>query len=695
MPDDLLDEINKTFSDFSDAYRDIHAEGSTDMKYLANDPWPAREKQERIDAGRPMACLDFLNQYTNQVTNDLMINKRDVQVDPVGNGANDETAQVRGDLIRQIHYESKAGDAHQCAVENAVQRSYGVWGILTDYIDDESLEQKIIVRRLPNPSAVLWDPDCKESDFSDMKRAFVLDTIPRYQFKERFPEAEIKDFSDDHMTKYSRWIQDRTVQIAEYWKVVDQPRHLFVIDQIDQQTGKPMKVYRDELAEGAVIQDGMIVIPNQGTVKILGDRKTKKRVVTQYITNGVEILGTNPWPGSWIPLFPVVGKELLVDLGGGMKRIWMSLIRLARDAQMGVNFAATNQLEIAGMSPKTKWVMYEGQIEGHEEEWQNANRSPITALQVKPLLDATGNNVLPLPQRQDYEPPIGNLEILKTSFQKAGQSAVGMYNSSIGSHDTNVKSGVAIEKLDQQSDVGTFHFTAALDRALEHEGRCMDELLEVIYDTARDVGLRDSKGNHRVRRINEEASDDHGNPYHYKVGAEKHVVTISVGPAYESERAAAKAFASKLAEIPEVFAKIGFLLVRLQNLGPIGDEISALLTPPDYQPPDGQANPKMLQSQVRQMQQLMDEMKKRIDELEAEKQAKTVEFQGKKEIEEIRAQIEVYKTNLDAFTKQEKISSDENLAAMEKNLSAVIQREMAHLAASLAPKPEPVQQGAQ
>lgn len=690
---DFLKEIRDEFDSALDAMRYIREQGDIDMRFLANDGWDQSEKIARKEAGRPILSLDIVSQYTMQVTNSLLQNKRDVQVNPIGDGANDETARFTSNMIRQIHYESQADDAHMCAVENAVNRSYGAWGLKTEYSDSDSFEQKLVVRRFPNPNAVLWDLDCKQADFSDMRFAFVLDSVRRKTFKETWPKADVHNFTTEHMQMAPRWIQDDHIQIAEYWQVKEVPRKLLMLEVVDPATGKPQRIHEDELPDGARVSKdeggkNILILPSGNTINVLMKRPTTKRVVTQYITNGVEILEENPWAGSWIPIFPVIGKELYVDLGGGSRRIWLSLIRHARDAQMLFNYYKTCQAEVVGMAPKTKWVMYEGQIEGHEAEWQNANRNPITALQVKPTLDATGAQVLPLPQRQDYEPPIQNLEVGAQSAAKAVQSATAMYNSSIGNNDTNVKSGVAIEKLDRQSDVATFHFTAALDRALMHAGRCEDELIPIIYDTDRQVGVRDREGNYQVHRIN--AKDENGNPVpdSPQIKPVKHAVTMSVGPSLQSERESAAAFVDRISEVPGVFEKIGDLLVKLKNLGPIGEEIAARITPPEYANKDPQQVPQ-LQTALKQAQQMISELQGELQKLTLEKQAKVIETQGSLAIAQLKAEVDKYKSDLQALVAAEKITSDENLSFMQHQLTAVIQKEMAELEAKLNPKPEP------
>jgi hypothetical protein len=521
-----------------------------------------------------------------------------------------------------------------------VQRSFGVWGLLIEPVSFDSFEQRVVVRRIPNPESVYWDPDCKMADFSDMDFAYVLDSVKRSRFRSKWPQAHITDFTTEHLDMAPRWIQPDRVQIAEYWKRSELNREVFMVT--DPMTGQPVSRFADELPDTVQLRKDRIWTP-QGEIPILKDengslmrRKTKEPRVTQYITNGVEILDTTPWDGSWIPLFPVIGKELWVDLGDGPKRIWLSLIRLARDPQMLVNYYRTAEQETVGMTPKTKWVMYEGQIEGHEDEWESANRSPITALQVKATLDATGNNVLPLPQRQDYEPPIQALELGAVSAQRAIQSAMGMYNASVGDHDSRVKSGVAIGKLDAQSDVGTFHFRASFERAKAHEGRCMEELIRKHYNTPREVGARNREGIYRVARINQTYYDENGKEITLNIGDKRHVVTIGVGPSYQSERQRAEDFVDLVVkQVPQLFAQIGDLVFRYKHLGPMGDEIADRLTPPQFRKgPNGEAPlPPGVIEQKQQADQMIQMLTDTVNKLTEEIKSREIEWAARKDMQ--------------------------------------------------------------
>jgi hypothetical protein len=136
--------------------------------------------------------------------------------------------------------------------------------------------------------------------------------------------------------------------------------------------------------------------------------------------------------------------------------------------------------------------------------------------------------------------------------------------------------------------------------------------LDVYYDTARDVTVRNGKGEPNQVRIN----DPNAEGGLKTLGrSDEHDVTLSTGPSYDSEREAANDYADLLTQNvamvaqvsgPQAAAKLLSLAVKLKNLGPIGDEIADLLSPPQPEgglPPQVQQAMQQLQQQNQQMQQ--------------------------------------------------------------------------------------------
>lgn len=643
----LLKEIRDNYDYAFSAWREIREEGRKDMKYIAGDPWDPKERSAREEANRPIITADELSQYINQVINDVRQQRRGAKVNPRGNGANDKTAQLREDMMRGIEYESSAQSAYVSGFEGGLQRSYGFWKVITQFSDDEAAEgemqrlwnQDIRIKRIPNPDTVLIDPDFKEADTSDKKFAFITDIIRKSDYKEKYPNATIKDFTEKMEVDYPKWVQADTVQIAEYWKVEITHRKLLLVE--TEEGAEPISIYEDEVPKGA-------------KPKVLKSRKVPTRSVCQYITNGLEILETNKWPGKWIPIVAVLGKEMYIDNGSGAKRVLMSLIRLARDPYMLYCYYRTCQAELVGMTPKIPYMGYEGQF-NTTTDWANINKVPTAYAEAKMFVDGSGNP-LPLPRREEFNPPIQELEMGAEAARRAIQAAMGMTPLPTAAQRQNEKSGEALKKISQEQAQGTFHFIDNLDRALQFNGRIIDDLIPKVIDTAREVGLRKANESHEVVRVND---PEYINPKtkqteHLRTDEGDHGVTISTGPSSESQRMEASEFLDTIISNieglpldPAIKAQFMALLIRMKNLGPLGEEMAELLNPlKDNDPAKMQGALQKLQGDLQKLNAYAQQLEAEKQKLEQEKQAKVVDNEFRLEIEKLKAATDITKAEI-------------------------------------------------
>lgn len=639
--EDLLKEVRDQFQYYENNWNRIREEAKTDMRYCTGDPWSPQDKQARKDAERPMLAMDELAQFTNQLINDPKQNPRAIKINPKGDGATDQTARTREDLIRSIQYNSRAQAAFTTGFQGAVQRSYGFWRVGARYRDDDSFEQELYIGRIPNPDSVLIHPNYKELDASDMMGAFVLDKLNKEEFKQKYPHAEITDFTPDMINLAPQWLQDNEVMVAEYWKVSTEPKKLYLIES---KKDGPIILGEDELPKGF------------DKSRISRERTVLTRKVTQYITNGVEILDKVAIPIPWIPIIPCFGEELWIDDGGGSRRMLFSLIRRARDPFMYYCYIRTTQAEVVGMAPRAPWLAVTGQIKTHEEQWQLSGKIPVTVLQYDQVLDSDGH-ALPPPTRVPLAIDVQGLEVLAEGARRAIQSAMGINPLPTAAQRQNQKSGVALQQIESQEDRGSFTFVDNLNASLEHTGRILDAWIPKVYDVDMDVAVQRPDESQQVIRINDpafEEPDDNGQPVktHYDTVTGNHGVTVSVGPSFESQRAEAGAFVdtvvSNIAELPidpQAKAKILSLAVKLKNIGPLGDEMADIISPP----PDKQAQQQAIaqgQMQLQQSQQIIQEMQAEIQKLQLEKAGKVIQGETQKQIQQMKNDIDVLKALL-------------------------------------------------
>jgi Phage P22-like portal protein len=581
--DALLARIRERFDYCTTYWRDIYKEGDTDMLYVSGNPWPGKELLARKDAMRPAMVYDELSQYTNQIINDVRQNKRAVKVIPRGFGANDQTAQLRGDLIRQIEYGSNAQSAYACGFENVVNRSFGGWRIKRQYVSEHSFDQELVIERISNPKCSYPDPDAKKQDFSDARYWFLLEPVPRKEYRRKYPKATIADFDSSHSESARAWIKEDQIQVAEYYEVELEKQKLF---QLERPGKTPLTALEDHLPEGDWQEDGdnKYWATRDGRYRLLNEREVELRTIRHYITNGIEILEESEEPGKYIPIVWFTGKELFVDSGAGPKRMLMSMVRLARDPQMMVNYIKSAEAEQIGMTPKVPYLAVEGQIV-KPEDWQASVSTPVAFLTYKAKVTGV-DGILGPPIRNPFTPAVEPLEMASESARRHIQSAMGLSALPVNAQKLGDKSGVALAEIDENEDRGSFHFIDNYEMALEHNGRIINNLIPFVYDSTRSVSLRNEKDEHRVVELNSPRAGTSKVDNDITVG--EHDVTISTGPKQDSEREKANDFVDNM--VPEletlpldpgVKQKLLALLIRLKNVGPIGDEMVKILTPDD------------------------------------------------------------------------------------------------------------------
>ena len=604
--DEFLQQARDRFKYMLESWREIREQHDLDMRFLAGDSWDEREKKRRKDNHLPMIHLDELTQYINQLINDIRQNKRAVNVLPKGSGANDKTAGLRADWVRAVEYISQAQTAYTTAFEGAVGGSYGFWKLET-YYDGETFDLSVKIVPVPNANTILMDPDCVQYDCSDGEDAFEIDFMSEEAFKRKYPKAEIRTFAEDIQQVAPDWIKPKQVQVASWWRVKKETIGLYLVDVGEGKT----KVMRDNHLPAGL---------DKG--RILKSRDFEDRRIVQHILNGVEELEKNDpkegkgWPGQWIPIIPVWGKELFVDEGSGSRRMLFSLIRLARDPQRLLNYYASQEMAEAKLSPRTPYMGPKGMFSNNKAQWEEINEIPKAYAEYDTPDGFQPGSVEP--KRMPFVPNFQAYEMAKEAASRSIMKAMGISPLPIAAQQANQKSGIALKKIEGERQQGTLHFIDNFDRSIVFCGKQLDDVFDRINDTPRHIPTRSEDGKHKIVRIN-----DPSDPKNQQ-SAGDHDVTIAVGPSDTSQREEAADFADTLSQTP-LFPRIADLVVRLRNLGPIGEKIAERLTPPDVGQQDGEEIPASAKAALSQAQQQIQTMQQVITQLQQEKSAKLVE----------------------------------------------------------------------
>jgi hypothetical protein len=409
-----------------------------DLKFKNGEQWPEQIRAQRTLEKRPCLTINKIKTFVHQITNDQRQNRPAINVSPVGDKSDPKTAQMLRGLIKQIERQSNADIAYDTGFDGAVSNGWGYWRVLTDYETDDSFNQVIRIGRIRNPFRVYMDPDRQEPDGSDAKWGFISDLILREEFKDKYPGKDALDW-DVHGSgeEYKNWVTQTHVRIAEYFCIETKKRKLLAM--ANGHIG-----YEDELADEvkqAIDADSSLVV---------NEREVQARQIKWYKITAKEILEENDWLGRWIPIVEVIGDE--IDVEGKVTRA--GVVRDAKDPQRMYNFWSTAETELIALAPKAPWIMEEGQVEGHEQRWKDANNKSYPYLLYKGT--SIAGKPAPAPQRQQFAGPPTGVVNAKAGAAQDMMATTGIRFDSTLAERTYDESGKALRELKRVGDLGSF-----------------------------------------------------------------------------------------------------------------------------------------------------------------------------------------------------------------------------------------------
>jgi hypothetical protein len=596
--DPIIDEAIDFLKLCNDADTMNRQEGLEDLKFVNGDQWPVELQNSRNLESRPVLTINKLDGYCRQVSNQQRQQRPRIRVHPTNNEADVKTAQVIEGMTRHIEVNSNADTAYDTAFDHAVRMGWGYWRVTTNYVKEDSFDQEIYIDTIPNPFTVYFDPNSERVDGSDAERCLITTMMSKAKFRKLYPDCDDGTSFTQRGTgdSQSEWITKEDIRIAEYFYVKRESATLYQLS-----NGTSM------FAEGKDFKERLAA----SGIEIVGERQSFKRTIKWKKLTAIEVIEERDWPGIYIPVVPVYGRHVVI----GDKRHKFGMVRHAKDAQRMYNFWQTTITESVALAPKAKWLMAEGQDEGHESEWAAANVKSFPLLRYKQT-DIDGQTA-PAPQRLQPEPPPAGVMAAAAGINQDIATLMGIYDPS-QQLPGNI-SGKALNGQQQQVDLTNFDFYDNLTKSIAHTGKVILDLIPHIYDSQRVMRIIGDDGKPDLVTINEAKQDESGV---FKVLHDMTVgqydVVMETGPGFNSKReAAVEAMMPLVTGNPELFKIAGDLVFRNMDF-PGADVIADRLAAsnPLAQIDDKSPIPPQVQMQLKQNQAQMQEMQKQMQQMQ-------------------------------------------------------------------------------
>lgn len=584
-----VDDALKMYEDYKSHWFDNYREAAIDLKMYTGDPathYGSGWDDKYSTPTSAMVIDNELPQYVHQVTNDIRQNVPSIKVLPVSDG-DIETGEIFRGLFRAIEDHSHADEVCDTAAESAVICSIGFMGLDHDYCNEESDEQEVIFKTIPDALSEFLDPASVEYDGRDSNGHVSLVPINKKDFDRLYKGKAFCSFADPE--------------------------------------GDSSK--KDSIILGQIF------------IREFSGERGKKIIVRRYLFSGEDKLVDSTFPGKYIPRVPIYGEMRWID----GKRVLSSLLRQARSPQRRLNHMLSKESQVLAQAPIAPILAVEGTLVNERKQYQIPGLE--NALEYRQI-DIDGN-AAPAPIR--LQPPSASTGFLEAiaSAKEAIKASMGIYNAGLGKREGDA-SGRALEQLDQSGDVATFHYPDNVRRSYGHMGEIAIEMIPVIYDTPRIVQTLNDEADVIMVGING-AQVQEGQKQAYDLTKGKYRVRITTGASYTTKRQQESAFLQEAFKADPELMKIGGDLL-FKSLDTPGAQAMAArmkkMLPPQLQD-DNQQDPQViaLAQQLQQMQQIIQQGAQEIKDLQTQLQSKQAELEIKSRevgVKEQDVQIKAY-----------------------------------------------------
>jgi hypothetical protein len=659
----IINEAKEFLRFCSDNDSNNRVEALEDLKFAGGDQWPVEIQNSRLLESRPYLTINKIDAYCRQITNSQRQQRPRIKCHGINTQSDAKMAEIITGICRHVEEQSDADAAYDNAFDFAVRMGWGYWRITTDYVRPDSFDQEIYIKRIENPFMVYFDPNSNEPDGSDAEKCLITEVVSKEAFKKMYPDAETDAGFTPRGTgdSQSEWITKEDIRIAEYFYTEYKRTKLVLLS--DGTT-----VYEDEMPS----QDVML----KAKIYEVSRRMTVKKQIKWVKLTGMQILEKRDWAGKYIPVVPCYGQQLIVD----SKKKKFGLTRMAKDPQRMYNFWSTALTESVALAPKAKWLLAEGQDEGHEDEWNQANIKSMPVLRYKQT-DSEGREA-PLPQRLQPEPPPVGITTALQGLNADLMAVVGIYDPS--QLPQGNQSGKAIQGQQSQVDMTNFHYFDNLTRSIKQTGRIILDLIPHVYDSQRALRIIGDDGKGEIVNVNERSMDQMGvETILNDVTVGEYDVVMETGPGYNSKRQeAVESMVQMLQVDPELMKQAGDLVFRNMDF-PGADIIADRLAAanPLAQIDDKSDVPPQVQMQLAQSQQVIQQLQQELQALQMDmKYRASIEGQ-KQEAETMRKKMDVDARMADSQLRTE-VQANDTVIDSETRLE--IERMKARLALLLS-----------
>ena len=616
-------------------------------------PGSKQFSQAQITArgNRPSYSFNQLPKFGRQVINDQWQNVPQIKYVPKSDATVDK-AEVLEDKVREVQSQGCAQTAYKLAIANQINMGWAYFAFGTEYDNDETNDQNIYIRQIPNPFLVYDDPSTREQDRSDRRYIIEVEDLPRTEFNDandrEYSESELVSIGSD----YPDWatMGKDLVRVGHYWRVEHDKSTVWFNKESGEKTSDKPK-----------------------DTDNYNEREIKKPRVMYYKCTATEVLEKREWMGSYIPYCFVEGNKSIVDGKTYYTGIYEDMV----STQVLYNYATNTAIELAESAPISPFIGDSRAFKGYEKYYDTANTKNYSYLPFN-AIDENGQPI-PAPQRMQNGADLGSAVSLIQMAEQNFYGTSGIYPASLG-QQSNEKSGKAIIARQKEGDVSTSNYADCFARALQYGGIVFKDLAKKVYDGAREIRVMSEDKKTRSVKINQSYRDEKtGKPMKHDLTTGDYEVVVTTGPSYSTKREESREAQIQLFQAaPQAMLPALPMIIRSMdwpNADKTADAVERGL-PPELRDPEQMEGamkdiPPIVAQQLQQAQQIIEQLGQQLQQAQAaanDKQADSQAKLGELQIKSQTAQNQAAKDQADAALKAAELQFEREKFATESAL---------------------------
>ena len=341
MDFDDFQTVTTLLKDCQDADEDMRQLSKEAHLFISKQDGQWEPERWNDSDGKPRYTFDQTTPIVDQISGDIDDSDFDIKVEPANGEATKEGAELLDGMIRNIERMSGAKHIYADAGRNMVTGGIDHWMVKTDYVDDDSFDQDLIVDPIHNSADRVWfDLGSTKRDRSDAQYGFLLSAIATVDYEDEFPDGSATSVSqnDDTSVYYNK---ADTIIIGHIFYKKQKKREI-----IKTSLGRVYEYNKDfKSVEKELALSGETIVGRRTRMDDVF--YIRKFDGSGWLEDEVETVF------STIPIVPVYGNYKVIE----NKPVYHGAVLKLMDAQRVLNYSLSREIEEGALAPRAKYWM--------------------------------------------------------------------------------------------------------------------------------------------------------------------------------------------------------------------------------------------------------------------------------------------------------------------------------------------------